>query len=118
MAENKGITNKQIMAGLAVIAVLFFYILFGIVGVRAITGVFLVFFLPFYIILDLLNLERTEKIIFSFFLGIGIYPSIVYYLAVLLSSMRVAVLAAFVLLMVIALMSRKFKKRSAIFPSK
>jgi apolipoprotein N-acyltransferase len=104
--------NKELIIGIGILMILFFQILFGITGVRTITGVFLFFFLPFYLILDNFNLERNEKIVFSFFMGLGIFSTFVYYLGILVGSIRIAMVITFILLMVVAIMLKKFKKSS------
>jgi hypothetical protein len=51
----------------------------------------------------------SEKIIFSFFISIGIFPSIVYLLGLVIS-FRIAIAVTFVLLIFTAYLIKKLKK--------
>jgi len=105
------IGNKEFAGIMAAVVLLFFYYLFGFTGVKVIIGAFLVFFLPFYLILDNFKLDLSEKIIFSFFLGIGIFSAIAYYAALLFNSVRIGIMVTFLLLVGIGLFLR-FRKKS------
>lgn len=94
--------NKFAILLIAIIAA-FFFTLFGITGVRTILGLLLLFFLPPYLIFKNFNLPLGEKIAFSFFIGLGVFPTCVYYLGLLFSSMRLAILISFILLMAVAI---------------
>ena len=89
--------NKFAILLIAIIAA-FFFILFGITGVRVILGFILLFFLPPYLIFKNFDLPLVEKIAFSFFIGLGVFPTCVYYLGLLFSSMRLAIVVSFILL--------------------
>ncbi len=93
-----------------ILIALFSLIFLGFTGFRTIFGMLLVFFLPFYLILDNFELQKSEKVIFSFFIGVGIFPAIVYWLGVLIS-FRLAIAITFVLLIVVGVLLRKFKKK-------
>lgn len=103
------IKNNLIIA--VIIVLLFFLILFGLSGLKLIIGIGLLYILPFYLILDKFNLDKTEKLFFSFFIGIGIFPSIVYYLGILFNSIRIAIVVTFILLLGLGLVLRKIKKK-------
>ena len=60
-------------------------------------GIILLFMLPTYLILNNFSLEQDEKVIFSFFIGVGIFPSITYWLGMLIS-FRMAILITFIFL--------------------
>ena len=95
----------------AVIAVLvlgFSLVVFGITGFRTVAGALLLFMLPFYLILDLFELKRSEKIAFSFLLGIGLFSAVCYYLGFLFG-IRTAIIATFLLLLAVWLLLRKFR---------
>lgn len=102
--------NKLII-GVIIAILLFFFILFKLTGLKLIIGIGLFYILPFYLILDRFDLDKTEKLVFSFFIGIGIFPAIVYYLGILFNSIRIAIVITFVLLLIIGLLLRKFKKK-------
>ncbi len=87
----------------AVIALMlaFFYLVLGISGMMSVLGIMLLFILPFYLILNNLqnnlHLEQDEKIVFSFFIGVGIFPSIAYWLGMLIS-FRLSIFVTFAVL--------------------
>ena len=101
--------DKTTIEIILILIALFSFIFLGFTGFKVIFGMLLVFFLPFYLILDNFSLSRSEKIIFSFFIGIGIFPAIVYWLGVLIS-FKLAILIAFVLLVLIYFIIKKLKK--------
>ena len=61
-------------------------------------------------ILDNFNLDQDEKIIFSFFIGVGIFPAIVYWLGMIIS-FRLAILITFAVLIVVSYLVRKVRKK-------
>jgi len=97
------IKSKYVYAALVLIVLAFFFWLFKLNGLLIIAGIFLFFFLPYYIIMKNLDLTQPEKIFFSFFIGWGLFPTVVYYLAIVLSSMKLSVLVSFLLLLTISL---------------
>lgn len=88
---------------------LFSFVFLGFTGFKVLFGMLLVFFLPFYLILDNFNLSRSEKVIFSFFIGVGIFPAIAYWLGVFMS-FRLAILVVFVFLVSVSILLKRFKK--------
>lgn len=87
---------------IAVISILFFfYYILGFSGMMSALGIIILFMVPTYLILNNFNLEQDEKIIFSFFIGVGIFPSITYWLGLFIS-FRLAILITFILLVAIA----------------
>jgi hypothetical protein len=70
------------------------YALFGFTGVRTIVGFALLMVVPFYFIFSALNCTETEKMAFSFFAGIVIVPSVVYWLGFLVP-FRIAMVLCF-----------------------
>jgi len=90
------------------IIVAFFFIVFGITGARTVLGFILLFFLPTYLIFKNFDIEPEEKIAFSFFIGLGIFPTFAYYLGLLVSSMRWSIAISFVLLMAIGIAFSKY----------
>jgi hypothetical protein len=73
------------------------YVLLGVTGMRTIVGFALLMVLPFYFIFSLFKCSELEKIAFSFFTGITVVPSLVYWLGFVMS-FRVAILIVFLLL--------------------
>ena len=89
---------------------LFFTLIFGLTGLKVIIGVAFLLFLPIYLILNNFDLKTEEKIIFSIFLGLGIYSSFVYILGLLFNSIKIAMIVTFILLLLIAFVIKRFKK--------
>ena len=90
---------------------IFLFVFFGMTGFRVFLGIILVS-LPIYLIIDTFDLSSGEKFVFSFILGITVYPSLVYALGLLIP-FRMSIAVVFVFLMLIAIILRKFKKKSA-----
>lgn len=103
------LNDKTTIAIILILIASFSFIFLGFIGFRVIFGILLMFFLPFYLILDNFNLSKSEKIVFSFFIGVGLFPAIVYWLGVFIS-FRVAIGVTFVLLVLAGFSIRKFKK--------
>ena len=97
-----------VMIILALIA-LFSFIFLGFSGFKVIFGMVLVFFLPFYLIMDNFEISVGEKVMFSFFIGLGIFPAIVYWVGALIP-FKIAVLATFLILISVGLVIRRMKK--------
>ncbi|MBS3101119.1 hypothetical protein J4204_03220 [Candidatus Woesearchaeota archaeon] len=106
--------NKIFMAIILVLIAIFFLTALGITGLRTIAGTILLFILPTYLILNNFDLSAQEKIVFAFFIGIGIFPSIVYLLGLVIS-LRAAMAITFILLVVIAFVVRKYKGKKESF---
>ncbi|MBU90220.1 hypothetical protein CMO94_01655 [Candidatus Woesearchaeota archaeon] len=88
----------------------FFYFILGFSGMMAILSIMLLFIVPIYFILDNFDLGQDEKIVFSFFIGVGIFPSLVYWPATIIS-FRLSILITFIVLVVVGMLVRKFRKK-------
>ena len=84
------------LISLAVIAVAAF-VLFGFTGFRTILAIALLFIVPSLLLLKNTDLDAEEKIFFSLFIGLGMFPLLVFSINQLLPSFRVSVVAALVL---------------------
>jgi|TARA_B100001971_G_C18194958_1_gene540890 hypothetical protein len=104
------IGNREFGIGILALIIIFSFILFGFTGVKVVGGAILLFFLPFYLILDNFDIEFGEKIVFSFFMGIGVFSIFVYYLGFVVNSIRVAIVVTFLLLVGVGLGLKKFGK--------
>jgi uncharacterized membrane protein len=95
---------------LTISILLLFSIFFGAEGLRLVLGLLIFIFLPPYIVITCFEFDQIEKIIFSFFIGLGLFPTFVFYIAIPLSSMKLSILVSFILLLSFALIfSRKYK---------
>ena len=92
--------NKLIsLLVIAPIVLSFSYMLLGVTGVKTIMAIFLVFLLPFYLILGKFGLETDERLIFSFFIGLGIFSLVVFYVNRVVPSFRSSTIITFSLMM-------------------
>lgn len=101
-------TRNTVILILAMIIV-FSFTIWGIIGIKTIIGILFLFLVPFYLILNKTSLSLGEKIVFSFFLGVGFFPSIVYYLGLFIG-VRKAIITTFIILLIIGITINKFKK--------
>jgi len=102
--------DDKLTAGIILVLIaLFSFIFLGFIGFKVLFGMLLVFFLPFYLILDNFDLSRSEKIVFSSFIGLGLFPAIVYWLGVFIS-FRLAIAITFALLVITALIIKRTRK--------
>ena len=104
------IGTKQFFVLLAIAIAIFFYTVFGMTGLKLFLGVSLLYILPIYLILDNFELDAAEKIIFSFIIGIGIIPNIVFYASRIFVSLRTSIIITFIILIVAAYASRRYIK--------
>lgn len=76
------------------IAALAAFVLFGLPGFRTIMAVAVLFIVPPLLLLKNTGLELEEKIFFSLFVGIGLFPLLAWLVNQVLPSFRVSVIAA------------------------
>ena len=93
---------------LAVILAVFFYKILGIPGVLSVLSIILIFILPAYFILDNFNLDRDEKLAFSFFISVGIFPIFSFWLGMFIS-FKAAIIITFALLLAAGFGLRKIR---------
>lgn len=103
--------NNLILYSAGILILLFYLIFFQLTGLRFILGVFVLYLIPMYLILDNFDLKKPEKAVFSFFIGIGIYPSLVYWIGYFVGSVRVAIVLAFALLVGTGAFLKLLKKK-------
>lgn len=106
------IENLGFMGIIVVVILVFFYFILGFPGMMAVLGIILLFIVPFYLILDNFDLSQDEKIVFSFFIGVGIFPAIVYWLGMIIS-FKLAILITFAVLIVAGYLFRKVRKKQS-----
>ena len=98
------------MLGFLIVFLIFFTIKFGMTGLRTAGSIVLLFMVPFYLILNIFELSIGEKAIFSFFIGLGIFPTITYGFGFLVG-IRNAIIITFVLLVIIGIVLNYMKKK-------
>ena len=104
--------SKELIVFLSIIAIviaIFSFALFGITGIRVFLGIIFIS-LPFYLLLDNFKLTLGEKFVFSIILGITILPSLAFLLGFVIS-FRLAIWAVFIVLIIAAVVLRKYKKK-------
>ena len=104
------IENIGFIAAAAAAMLLFFYFILGLSEMLSILGIILLFIAPAYFILDNFNLSQDEKIVFAFFIGVGVFPILAYWLGFLIS-FRIAIGISFVVLVALAFAIRKYKNK-------
>ena len=77
----------------------------------SVLGIILIFILPTYFILNNFNLDNDEKIVFSFFISVGVFPSIVYWLGTIIS-FKISILITFILFLISGLLIKKYYKKA------
>ena len=101
------IENIGFMGIILAIILAFFYLILGLGGMMAVLGIVLFFVVPFSLMLNNFELEQDEKLVLSFFIGAGIFPSIVYWLGIFIS-FRISIFITFAVLMLAAIATRKY----------
>ena len=98
--------------GIIMFAVLaFFYFILGFSGMMAVLGIVLLFIVPFYLILDNFDLGQDEKLVFSFFVGVGIFPAITYWMGMIIS-FRISIFVTFIILIAVGFVMKKYWKKN------
>ncbi len=98
------------LISLAVIAVAAF-VLFGFTGFRAIIAIAILFIIPPLLLLKNSSLDAEEKIFFALFIGLGLFPLLVFSANQVLPSFRLSILAAFILVAVVAFFAPRVLQR-------
>src|SRR3989338_1564498 len=86
------------------------FIILGFTGLRTILGMIIIVFLPFYLIFHSFNLSQGEKVLFSFFIGIMLFPSLVYWLGFIMP-FKISIFIVFLVLLITAYLIKKFLKK-------
>lgn len=103
--------NMAFIGILVTIILAFFFYILGASGLMSALGIILIFVLPTYFILNNFNLDNDEKIVFSFFIGVGIFPSIAYWLGTLIS-FKISIFTTFILLLILGFLIKKYYKKA------
>lgn len=106
------VENLGFIGIIVAITLAFFYFILGFSGMMSILGIILLFIVPIYLILDNFELSQDEKIVFSFFIGVGIFPAITYWLGMIIS-FRIAIFITFIILVVVGIVVRKYWKKNS-----
>ena len=88
--NRHGVAWLSALAAVAIVA----FALFGMAGFRTILAIAVLFIIPSLLILKNTSLDIEEKIFFSLFVGIGLFPLLVWYINQALPSFRISIAAA------------------------
>ena len=105
---NLKIDNNKILILVSLLIFFASFLLWGFIGFKTVFGLLFVFFLPIYLIIDNFDFEFSEKIIFSFFIGLGIVSALIYWLGRLIS-FKISIFLAAVVFILIGISLRYFK---------
>ncbi len=83
-------------------------------GIRAVIGMGIMFILPAFMLLNISNdLSLDEKLFFSFFLGIGLFPLFVWYANRLIPSLKISLFFSVLALAVAGSLLNSLLKRAS-----
>lgn len=102
--------GRAYLGAVALLSVLCFLLL-GFVGLRTVVGFFILMIAPLYLIFSALNCSELEKIAFSFFTGITLVPSLVYWLGFVVP-FKIAIFLVFLALIGVGITLRKIQKNN------
>ena len=102
--------NSVLLGIILLVISLFSFLILGFTGLRTILAVIIAMFLPFYLILNNFDLTQSEKFAFSFFIGIMLLPSLVYWLGFIVP-FRISVFVTLVILILTAYAIKKFHQK-------
>lgn len=111
------ITNKKILGICVFLVFLSSFFIFGFLGVKTILVIIMLFFLPSYSILSYFKLEEDEKIFFSFFIGLGLFPLAVWYVDRMLVSLKLSTVLTFLIVVSVGVFLNR-KKLISFFKNK
>jgi len=107
--------TRDLIIILNLVIILFFTILFKSTGLKVIIFLYLCYLVPLYIILDKFkptkSLAKPEKIIFSIFISIGLFPILTHYIGRITNSLKTASIITFIILMIAAAVLWKQSKK-------
>jgi hypothetical protein len=85
--------------------------LFGFAGFRTIFGIIAFFVVPGAILMRKLDLEPEEKIFFSLFASLGLFPLAVFLVNYAVPSLRISIIVAMAILVAIAIIYPRIGKK-------
>ncbi len=87
------------------------FALFGFAGFRTIIAVAVLFIIPPLLLLRKSGLDSEEKIFFSLFIGLGLFPLLVFAINQLLPSFRASAVAALIIVAIAAFLINLFRQK-------
>jgi hypothetical protein len=85
----------------------FFTFVFKLSGLFFFVALLILFIAPTFVIVGASGLSLWEKVILGAFVGFGLLPSVVYYVGLLVGSLRIGVLLYLVMCVLVAVFFRK-----------
>ena len=101
------VEKYRIIGIILIAAMAFFYFILGLDGTMSVLGIFLFFIAPMYFILGNFGLEEDEKLVYSFFIGVGIFPSLAYWIGLFIS-FKIAIAISFIILVIMGFLIRSY----------
>ncbi len=87
--------RKYYLFGMPAASLLLGLLLFGFVGFTTVAVFWLLFIVPAFLIINNLELDDEEKVYFSLFISLGVFPIAVYYFNRIIPSFRISTVAVF-----------------------
>ena len=113
MEINKETKEIWVFAAICAIVIsIFLFSVFGFTGFRVFIGIIFIS-LPFYFILNNFDLNEPEKFVFSMLLGFVLFSALAYWLGFLIP-FKFAIIAVFVILMIISFIIKKFMPKTQV----
>src|SRR3989344_9298710 len=78
------------------------FLLFGFAGFRSVIAIAVLFIVPSWLLLRKTGLDLEEKMFFSLFIGLGLFPLLVFAVNQLVPSFRLSIAAAFAAIAAVA----------------
>ena len=103
MINLEKIFQKNDETYVSLINISFFLVLFGIQGLKVILGIIILFFLPSFLILKKIEMDNFDRIFIAALIGIGLFPTVVYHISMIVSSMRLSILIGAIILLTFGL---------------
>jgi len=112
MEQNElKVGTREISIGILIAILLFSFMVYGTSGTKVVLTVLVLFFLPFFLILNNFDFTLGEKIMFAFFMSMGTYSTLVYWIGFITGSLKVSAIVSALLLIGIAYLIKAVKRK-------
>ena len=99
--------TKITYLGIILLLMVVLFIPFNITGIKFVFGLIIIMS-PFILLFNHLGMDFDEELIFGIFIGIVIFPLLVWYLNWFIPSLRITIFVVFFLLLFLVLAIRRF----------
>jgi len=109
--KDKNLTNMII--GICIILVfIFVHITRGFTAARTIFMMIIIFVLPVYLILSAFQIEKDEALFYAFFISLGLFSYIVYFVSYIFNSLKISLIITTIVLYLIGGLLYLVKKKA------